>query len=146
MKFGCPHCFNPEAQSAWEASDSLVRVSEIVSESHFIVNLYACSSCGQRFLRVFTEMINWGGGEDSQCVSLPLTPDECERVMAEKENFDPRWLADCARERRHLVKLSPDPGVPARMVPVQGGGQFSGRTGSMSSRTTECPSAPETPF
>jgi hypothetical protein len=126
MDFGCPHCSNPELKSAWEACGSFVHVSEVVTEDHFIVALYACPSCGQRFLRSFTEMINWGGGEDSQCVSLlPLTADECERVMAEKKNFDPRWLVDCARERRHLVKLSPDPGAGrlARVV-VQGGAVF----------------------
>jgi hypothetical protein len=48
-----------------------------VDASHFGIDVLACPSCGQHFVAVFTETIDWAGGDDPQAtVMLPLAPDE----------------------------------------------------------------------
>jgi hypothetical protein len=36
----------------------------LVDEAHFIVSIRKCPVCGQQFLQVTTEIIDWQGGED----------------------------------------------------------------------------------
>lgn len=38
----------------------------LIDESHFIVRVMRCGVCGRAWLSVFTEAIDWTGGDDSQ--------------------------------------------------------------------------------
>ena len=73
--FGCSRCRGDDAAAAWTASRA-TRLRSLIEESHFSVQLTACR-CGQRFATVFTERVDWSGGEDAQdWLMLPLTRDE----------------------------------------------------------------------
>ncbi len=112
QEFGCPRCSGPDAASVWEAHRADRRIADLVEESHFSLRLLACPACGQSFLKVFTELIDWQGGDDSQCwCLLPLTPEECDQLLAAGEQVDPAWLTDwgasSASGAGRLLKESP---------------------------------------
>jgi hypothetical protein len=120
-EFGCARCWGLEAGAAWEARGTFTEVAEIVDESHLGLRIVACPACGQRFASLFTELIDWQGGDDSQCWSmLPLAPEECERAIAGGEKFDLSLLVAWGRDRRHLVRVHPR-GQDARVLWAEGG-------------------------
>lgn len=67
---GCAICMPASADAAWAARRSLAHASVLLDESHFIVNILGCPACGQRFLSVFTEEVDWVDGDDSQYWTL----------------------------------------------------------------------------
>lgn len=79
--FGCPACWPESAEQAYEAWQVPTNVRDLVNESHFIVRVVACGSCGQHFLNVFTELIDWDDGEDP-CSRrrVPLTREQAETL------------------------------------------------------------------
>ena len=82
-EFGCDACWPDDAAAAWAARDTLAR-TELVDESHYHVALMTCRACGQRFVSLFTEQIDWTGGEDPQySTQLPLTADEAAALVAD---------------------------------------------------------------
>ena len=83
-EFGCDICWPASAEAAYGALRKLQTVSDLTDESHFIVRVVACQSCGQRFLTVFTEMIDWEDGEDP-CSRrrLPLTERQAQMLWKE---------------------------------------------------------------
>ncbi|MFN7923689.1 MAG: hypothetical protein U0Q16_26540 [Bryobacteraceae bacterium] len=87
-RFGCDRCWPADAAAAWEARRGLSTVAELVDESHLHVMLLRCDACGQRFLSVFTEIVDWADGEDSQYWKLlPLTAAEAEALQRESLNL-----------------------------------------------------------
>jgi hypothetical protein len=76
-RFGCSRCWPASARDAWAAKKSSALESVLIEESHYIVSIWRCDSCGQRFLNVTTEMIDWVAGEDPiHRTLIPLTPAE----------------------------------------------------------------------
>ena len=74
---GCDHCCPPSADAAWAARARLKHTAELIDESHYHVTMLACQQCGQQFLSVFTEMIDWSAGDDAQYWTLmPVTEGE----------------------------------------------------------------------
>lgn len=56
-------------------------VAELIDESHFHVMALVCRACGQRFVSVFTEQIDWADGDDPQYWQLlPITKEESDRL------------------------------------------------------------------
>lgn len=99
---GCPACI---PQNAPTRSDSLGLdpVSRLVDESHYIVTICACPNCGQQFVRIFTERIDWAGGEDPQRTTiLPITHEEAQAMIAAGEHLDEAELSRMGLERRFL--------------------------------------------
>lgn len=118
--FGCAQCFQDSAEAAAERRRGFSRVASLVDESHFTVRILECSHCGQRCVSVFTEMIDWSGGDDAQYWSLlPLTRDESERLMAQGEDVDVRTIEELGRERRFLQVDHPT-GKPKRILWAEG--------------------------
>ena len=78
-EFGCATCWPASAEEAYAAWQAASTVTELIDESHYIVRVVACHSCGQHFLTVFTELIDCENGQDP-CSRrrLPLTPQEAE--------------------------------------------------------------------
>lgn len=104
--FGCRRCFGDDADTAWSASRATA-LRALVEESHFSVRLSACR-CGQRFVTVFMERVDWVGGEDDQTwLALPVSEDEAARLEACAENALSATLAEVGRERRFLVRAFP---------------------------------------
>ena len=105
-KFGCEQCWPAEAGAAWKARGALGEASVLVDESHFIVRVLVCGRCGQRFLTVFTETIDWDGGDDSQdWTLLPVT--EAEITGLAKEPDVEGKLEGIAPQRRSLRLAHP---------------------------------------
>ena len=76
-EFGCASCWPAGADAAWEARQSLGREAELTDEPHFHTMLLVCGACGQRFLSVLIETVDWANGDDPQHWSLlPLTAHE----------------------------------------------------------------------
>lgn len=75
--FGCRHCWPESAEEAWEARSGLKETARPADESHYAVRVLKCRQCGQQFVSVFTEMIDWADGDDPQYWRmLPITAEE----------------------------------------------------------------------
>jgi hypothetical protein len=67
--------------------------------------------CGQAFATVFTERIDWVGGEDPQTwLVLPLTSDEVDTLAGTEQAQLVATLTTFGRGRRFLVRDYPSDG------------------------------------
>ncbi len=106
---GCPRCTDPDAEAAWTAQRA-TRVAVLEQESHFSVQLTACA-CGQVFATVFTERVDWRGGEDDQTwLVLPIDADARARLEAAGEGEHGRILGEVAPGHRFLERTFPTGG------------------------------------
>lgn len=81
--FGCRYCWPRAANAAWKARHLLEQEVDLIDQSHFHVMILACRRCGQRFVSVFTEMIDWVRGDDAQSWRLiPITSEEQAELSA----------------------------------------------------------------
>lgn len=111
QEFGCNLCWPADARAAWGARDGLRRLKELIDESHFIIVLLACTRCGQRFVSIFTEMIDWEGGNDSQYWTLlPITRAEAQGLIRQRASLDEVSLNLLGRGRRSLRRDYPKDG------------------------------------
>ena len=107
--FGCARCWPADADAAWEARESLRRETELIDEPHFHMMLLACGACGQRFLSVFVETVDWGNGDDPQHWSLlPLTAHEAAELRG---GLSGTGLAALGCHRRSLRRDHPAAGA-----------------------------------
>jgi len=114
--FGCDRCFQTSAEAASEARRYFIEVSRLIDESHFVVRILECPHCCQRFVSVFTEMIDWSEGDDAQYWSvLPLTVAESEQLISQGENVEIQLIESLGRDRRYLQVDFPT-GKPKRML------------------------------
>lgn len=61
----------------------LTPTHRVVDDSHFGVSVRVCPSCGQQFVVIFTEFVDWSGGDDSQYFDIvPVTGDEAASLVA----------------------------------------------------------------
>jgi hypothetical protein len=103
QQFGCAICFPADAATASQNAGKLQETARLVAESHLGISIRACPQCGQRFIHVFAEKIDWEGGDDPQCISLlPITEKENEQLIAMGENLSPASIESLARERKLL--------------------------------------------
>lgn len=100
-QFGCDSCWPESAEDAYDASRELQTTMILVEESHYIVRVVGCGSCGQRFLTVFTELIDWEDGEDP-CSRrrLPLTERQSQMLWKDPP---PHLLTAIAPTRKCLA-------------------------------------------
>ena len=112
-QFGCEHCWPARADAAWKARGGLRRVEELIDESHFHVMILACGHCGQRFVSVFTETIDWADGDDPQYWQLlPITEAEAAGLIRERESLGEDKLDALGPERRCLRRDYPEAAAP----------------------------------
>jgi len=92
-----------DAARTWELRGALDFVASLVEESHFGLSLHACAACGQRFVQVFAERIDWVGGEDPQdWLLVPISAAEADALGTVGEGA----LASLA-PRRYLTRFWP---------------------------------------
>lgn len=115
---GCPGCWPEAAEAAWQARRQLETL--IVDESHFVAAVLGCASCGQRFLYLMTEMIDWVDGDDPQdWFMMPVTPDEARTLVAAGERGLDAAIGALDKERRSLHRGAPK-GAPIRLSWTRG--------------------------
>ncbi|MEU9045304.1 MULTISPECIES: hypothetical protein [unclassified Kitasatospora] len=113
-EFGCALCYGEDAREAWERQgDGFEREAEVVDDSHFSVAVRRCRACAQRFVWIFTEFIDWRGGDDAQYNTImPLTDAEAAGLVS--GSLRPLDLGALGHNRRHLNQDWPS-GGPARL-------------------------------
>jgi hypothetical protein len=122
--FGCEQCFKADAEAMARAKNKFNEIARLVDEEHFIIRLLSCPACGQRCVSVFTESIDWSGGDDAQYVSvLPITAEEAELLQKSGENLTARINA-MGCDRRHWRDDSPTGGP--RKIQWDSGGLYIG--------------------
>ena len=106
--FGCPQCWPADAEAAWRARAKLVPAHDLIDEEHFRLTVRACRGCGQQFLSVFTETIDWDGGDDPQYWTLmPLAKEEAAHLVALGDALDGAALSAIGSDRRCLQRDHP---------------------------------------
>lgn len=112
---GCGKCYPDQLPpDFFDYVHGLDRVESVVHESHFTLQVLRCNHCGQLFFKVFTEFIDWHGGNDAQYWTVtPITSDEATRLIADGEHVDLQWLGSLGSGRRSLVSDYPT-GAPSR--------------------------------
>lgn len=101
QNFGCERCWPSEADAAWEARRALTHAQELIVESHFHVQILACARCAQRFVSVFTEMIDWKDGDAPQYWTLlPITETEAADLVRQRDSLTESSLEALGSDRR----------------------------------------------
>ena len=108
-RFGCAACFGDDPATAYE--HRLGITDRLIDDSHFMVLLRRCPACAQAFVTIFTEFIDWSGGDDPQYRDImPITADEAARMRTMGEDLDLEWLETIGRNRRRLCMNHPKDG------------------------------------
>ena len=127
-RFGCNDCWPADADAAWVARKTLNHLEELIDESHFHVTILTCPQCSQRFISVFTEMIDWTDGDDPQYWTvLPITRPVAENLVQQRTSLSETILNALGPGRRSLWRNHPK-GKPVKSC---------GGPASSSARTAE---------
>jgi hypothetical protein len=106
--FGCEQCSPSSAEAALESRSGMKLVAELIDESHFHVTIRACPACGQHFITIFTETIDWADGEDPQYwTRLPLTSYESADLIRRGSELTEATLNALGPGRRSLHRDHP---------------------------------------
>jgi hypothetical protein len=102
-------CLGDDCRAAKEAIRQAENLVMLIDESHFRVSILRCVRCGQHFLSLFCERVDWADGDDPQTtVGVPVSEDEVQRLktanVAANENA---ILEILANERRFLYHDMP---------------------------------------
>ncbi|RSM86545.1 hypothetical protein DMH04_12890 [Kibdelosporangium aridum] len=102
MDLGCEHCYGEDAETVMEyCTKNLETTRRIVSDSHFGVSLRKCPECGQQFVAIFTEFVDWQGGDDAQYFDIvPVTPIEAKYIVNAQDLL--RDLSKLGNRRRRV--------------------------------------------
>ena len=113
---GCSLCGEQDADLAWANYERLAIDEYVVDDSHFIITLRRCPECGRRFVWIFTEFVDWVGGDDAQYRQIvPVSEAEAQAIARGGEHLDLDWLGSLGRGRRHLRTYWPT-GHPTEIV------------------------------
>lgn len=117
--FGCPQCFGEDPAAAW--GHKLHNRITLIDESHFDVAIRRCPTCGQQFVCIFTEFVDWADGDDPQYGDrLPLTAEEADALAAQGAAVDLKQIEEYGSDRRRL-KMDHPKGQPRRVKWANGG-------------------------
>jgi hypothetical protein len=102
-------CLGDDCLTAKEAIRKAEHIVMLVDESHFGVSILRCIRCGQHFLSLFCERVDWADSDDPQTtVAVPISEDEMQRLktanVAANENV---ILEILANDRRFLYHDMP---------------------------------------
>ena len=115
QEFGCAACWPAEAEAAAEARRALKHAAELLDESHLGISLRDCPRCGQRFVSVFVEEVDWVDGDDPQYWTLlPLTAAEAADLLRDGPPAVVERLDGLAPGRRSL-RIDHPKGTPPRI-------------------------------
>src|SRR5206468_4212166 len=94
----------------------LDKFESLVHSSHFAVDLCRCRDCGQVYVEVFWEIVDWSGGDDDMWqFYVPVSDEETERLRSTLPQHDPAsgkagqnifvsHVIKLVESRRHIVR------------------------------------------
>ena len=104
MRIGCGRCYGRSPKRAWAYYTDGLKIEQLLEDdSHFSVQLRRCVECSQRFVWIFTEFVDWEGGDDAQYRDIvPVTASEAEKIARQGQDLDFRFLEALGTNRRYL--------------------------------------------
>ena len=102
-------CVGDDSLAARQAIRKAKHIAELVDESHFGVSIRRCALCGQHFLHLFCERVDWADSDDPQTVvAVPVSEDEVQRLQTANVTADENIILEIvANERRFLYHDMP---------------------------------------
>ena len=102
-------CLGDDCHSAKEAIRKAEHIVMLVDESHFGASILRCVRCGQHFLSLFCERVDWADSDDPQTtVAVPISEDEVQRLETSNVAVDENAILEIvANERRFLYHDMP---------------------------------------
>ena len=102
-------CVGDDSLAAREAIRKAKHIAELVDESHFGVSIQRCVRCGQHFLSLFCERVDWADSDDPQTtVAVPISEDEVQSLKTANVAADENAILEIvANERRFLYHDMP---------------------------------------
>ena len=102
-------CLGDDCRAASDAIGKSQLIVELVDESHFMVKIRRCVRCGQHFLTMFCERIDWADSDDPQVwVAVPVSEDEVGKLRSANVAADEyAILKIIANDRRFLYHDMP---------------------------------------
>lgn len=102
-------CLGDDCLAAREALRKAEHIVMLVDESHFGASILRCAHCGQHFLSLFCERVDWADSDDPQArVVVPVSEDETRRLQAANVAADENAILEIvANERRFLYHDMP---------------------------------------
>ena len=110
-------CLGDDSAAALEAIRKTKHIAVLVDESHFDVSILRCVQCGQHFLSLFCERVDWADSDDPQTrVAVPISEDEVQRLQTANIAADENVILEIvANERRFLYHDMPK-GAPETLA------------------------------
>lgn len=84
----------------------------LIDDSHLIVSIRSCE-CGRHYLSVFTEIVDWTGGDDSQLHQIIEIDPILASHLASRGDLDEDALNDLAIHGRIVAWSHPASGIEA---------------------------------
>jgi hypothetical protein len=102
-------CVGDDIVAAREAIRKAEHIVMLVDESHFGVSILRCVRCGQHFLSLFCERVDWADSDDPQTtVAVPISEDEVRRLQTANIAADENAILEIvANDRRFLYHDMP---------------------------------------
>lgn len=83
QEVGCKACWSADVDAAWEVIKTVPVHERLIDESHYMVLLRHCQACGQHYLQVTTETVDFYDGEDPiYRTVVPIDEAERQRLLA----------------------------------------------------------------
>src|SRR5579859_2640270 len=88
--FGCERCYPDAAPANWRSYvGGFEHATGVASESHLVISIWRCRDCGQPFVYVWMEFIDWDGGQDPHYETLvPVDRTDLEAIERRGDDFD----------------------------------------------------------
>jgi hypothetical protein len=119
VKFGCDKCYDEDPDAAWRhhgVGNGVERIAELVDRNHFIISIRQCRVCQQFYVSVFTEFVDWQGGDDAQYHTIvPVTVEEAAILIGRGKQVDLPAIEALGIDRRSL-KTSWPTGAAQRRI------------------------------
>ncbi|MGH7132509.1 MAG: hypothetical protein ACREJO_11240 [Phycisphaerales bacterium] len=112
----CP-CVSDDPAVAKEALRKAAATDTLVDESHFRVTIRRCPLCGQHFLHIFCERVDWADGDDPQAwITAPITEGETHTLRATNIAADEDYLLRALPGTRRFLHRDAPKGSPETLV------------------------------
>jgi hypothetical protein len=91
-------CLGDDVAAARDALRAAKSVTQLADESHFMADIERCAVCGQLFVTLFCECVDWADSDDPATrIAAPISADEAEQL---------RWANVAADENAILRVIS----------------------------------------